>query len=169
MKKNVVIFLCLFPFLITAHPIRMSLLYIDYTPEDHSIYLECRLFGDDMKMAIEEEMSSTINLEDYWTDTEQKTVNTFIKKHIKVSFGNRTLALDFNDYEYNSANNVVTLRYEFSSLILKTGEQVIMSNDLFFKQFRQDQTNIFQLEIPNVAETTIQCDMNNFTQIFTIE
>ena len=54
MKKIVVIFLLLFPFLIIAHPIRMSLLYIDYTPEDSSIYLECRLFGDDMKMAIEQ-------------------------------------------------------------------------------------------------------------------
>lgn len=166
MKK--IITLLLFPFMVMAHPIKMSLLYINYTPEDKSAYLECRLFGDDLRMAIEQEMETRISL-DGWTEAEEGVVNNFIKKHVKVRFGSQDLTLDFNDYDYNSLNNVVTLRYEFSSLTLKTGEEVTMTNDLFFKQFTHAQTNVFQLEIPNVAEETIQCYMNDFTKTFTIK
>lgn len=168
--KIKIIFATLFllPFIVAAHPIKMSLLYIEYEPDNKTVYMECRLFGDDLSMAIEEEMGTKIRL-GYWSDLEQDLINKFIKKHIKVSFGDQVYNLEYYDGDYNKSNNVVTLKYQFASIVLNAGEKITMSNDLFFKQFTYAQTNVFDLQIPKVAETTIECSMNNYTKTFTVK
>ena len=166
--KYLFAFLFLFPIILPAHPIKMSLFFIGYKTETNSGYVECRMFGDDLNLAIEEEMSQKISL-GYWSKEEEEIVNEFVNKHVQLSFGERTLLLDFYEQEFDPSNNVITLKYFIPSLPLNSGETIALTNSLFFKQFRQAQTNIFQLDIPNVAETTLHCYMNDYTKIFTIK
>ena len=149
-------FLFLFPILTYAHPIKMSVLYLSYTPDSQSAIMQFRVFGDDLIFAIEQETAKQISLEDM-TDTDREILNAFIKKHVKISFGSQTFNLEFDEYEYNPKNLLLTLKYSFSPLSLKTGEEVVISNDLFFNQFPTTQTNWYELEIPTVIETITKC------------
>ncbi len=168
MKKSIAILLFLFPIMVIAHPIKMSLIYIEYKPESKTVYVECRMFADDLSLAISQEVSKKVSV-GYWDDRERDIVNEFIKKHVKVKLGNKTLNLDFSEQDFDRSQNVVTLKYEFSSITLKAGEKVTMSNNLFFKQFKFAQTNVFQLEIPRVAQTTLQCYMDDYSKTFTVK
>ena len=167
-KKTLLALIYLLPLLVMSHPIKMSMLYVEYKPESKSLVVECRLFGDDLTVAIEEEMGRKINL-GYWGDTEQELVNSFIEKHVNIRFGSRVCNLQFYDYEYNRSNNLVTLRYEFNAIALQVGDKVVLTNSLFFKQFSYMQTNILQIQIPKVAETTVECSMNDYTKTYIVK
>ena len=167
MKKLTVILL-LIPFIVSAHPIKMSLFFVNYSPETASANLECQLFAGDLVHAIADEMEVYIDPRGEWSEVDQKIVNAFIKKHVEIKFGSQDLQLDYATSNYNPANQVITLTYEFSALNLSTGEEVVVSNDLFFKQHGRIQSNIFQLQIPRVVKTTVTCYMNDYSKAFAV-
>ena len=153
-----------------SHPLKMSLLYINYNPSTKLTYVECRLFSDDFKLAIEEEMLPKVPINFANMSLEQKTtINNFINKHIKVIIGNVKLDLEFYDFIYNHFNNTLTLKYEYPSIKYNKGEKVVLTNSLLFKQFELAQINIFELDIPRVAKTTIRCFKDDYTETFTIQ
>jgi hypothetical protein len=165
--KNLLVLLLLIPSLALAHPIKMSLIYMDYTGDDHTLFLEFRLFADDLAMAVQEEMGTKIQLYK-WSLEDRLTVNNFINKHVKITFGQQNLNLDPYEFFFEKDQKVVTMRYEYKPITLVTGQQVTVKNDLFFKQFSYGQTNVLQIEIPRVAETMIQSDLDNSSITFTI-
>ena len=169
MKKLLFTFFLL-PFLCSAHPIKMSLLYINYDADAKSVYMECRLFSDDLSFAIQQELAPPFPLNyGHLTEKQKYTVNEFINKHINVSFGDKKLRLEYYDYEYNSNTNVLTFKYDFPSISLIKGQKIFMSNSLFFKQFKFAQTNVFEVDIPKVAQSTIQCYYDDYAKTFTVK
>lgn len=166
--KSILSLFLLFPLCILAHPIKMSLVHIQYNPETESVSIECRVFGDDLVLAIQEETSHKIKISN-WNMEEEETVNSFMQNHVEVRFGKKLLNLDYTDIDYNASNNVISFFYRFSSISIKSGDKVSMKNDLFFKQFDFAQTNIFQLEIPQIHESNITCDKNNYSKEFIIK
>lgn len=154
--RKVLFGLFLFSVLSVAHPKKVSFILIRYTPEQESAYMELKVFVDDLQLAIKDEMAAEIGTKN-WNEPERKLVNAFIQKHVQLSFGRQSIDLAFCHTDYTPSNNLMTLKYELSSLPLSAGEQVSVSNTLFFKQFPRDQVNRYELQIPKVVEATLVC------------
>lgn len=168
MKKLISLLLFLPLGVLFAHPIKMSLIYMDYDANDQSLFIECRLFSDDLTLGIEEELKQSIG-EFNWTLKENELVNRFINQHIQISIGEQQLV--FTPYEtiFDKPQKVVFLRYEFHPIALIEGQKVTITNDILFNQFQYGQTNVLQIEIPRVAETMMQSDMDNYSITFKIK
>ena len=167
MKKFLLVFFLIQSLTLLAHPLKMSLIYIDYTDEDHSLFIEFRLFADDLALAVKEEMGTTIELYN-WSPDDKLTVNKLVNQHVQITFGKNHLNLEPYELIFEKEQKVVTMRYEYQPIQLITGEKVHIVNDLFFKQFSYGQTNVLQIEIPRVAETMIQSDLDDYSITFTI-
>ena len=151
-----------------AHPIRMSMVYMEYDETDESLFIECRFFTDDLTLGIEDELNKKIG-EFNWAQKEAQVVDEYINQHIKIGIGNKELNLQPYETFFNKSQRAVFLRYEYKGIKLIAGEKFFVSNDILFKQFQYGQTNVLQIEIPRVAFTMMQSDMDNYEITFTIK
>ena len=163
--KNIIVLLFLTPFITLAHPLKMSFFNVKYTPETDSVFIELRAFSNDMSDAIKQEMQKEISFEN-WTGEYDSVLNEFIKKHTLIKFGDKQLNLEFYQYDYDSSKDLIIMKYQFSAIPLKKGDKVILSNRLLIKQYGPEQVNIFRIQIPQVANTTVTCFKDYDTQTF---
>ena len=141
---------------------------MEYDANDQTLFIECRLFTDDLTLAIEDEYEKNINQFD-WSWEHGQVVNQFINQHVQISIGNQNLLFDPYETIFDKTQKVVFLRYEFRPIELIKGQKLIVTNDLLFKQFNYGQTNVLQIESPSIAETMIQSDMDDYTITFNIK
>lgn len=165
--KSLLFALFFFPLMALAHPLKMSFMYVKYHPESETVQLNCRVFGEDLERAVEEELGQKVGVLD-WTLEERTLINTFFNKHVKISFGGVDFQLEVKDTNYDRWNDLLTLNYEFSAIKLKQGDEISIANDLFFKQFKGEQSTIYELDIPKVVSTTVECTVHDYKQIFTV-
>ena len=165
--KKILVILFLLPVALLAHPLKMSLVYMDYMDDDKILFVECRFFADDFALAVEDETNQPIKTYN-WSVDEQNRASVFIKKHIKIKFSERNLNLDPYEVFFDKSQKVVTLRYQFN-LELIDGDEMFFSNNILFKQFGYAQTNVLQIEIPRIAETMIQSDQDDYTLTFKVK
>ena len=156
------------PLVAIAHPLKMSLVYMEYDTTDQSLFVECRFFTDDLSLAIEEEMAVRIS-EFNWSPEDEMVVNQYINQHVQLSIGDHLFKFEPYEVIFERDQKVVFLRYEFRPVLLIAGQQMTISNDALFRQFQYGQTNVLQIEIPRIAETMMQSDMDNYTQTFKIK
>ncbi len=140
---------------------------MDYMDDDKMLFVECRFFADDFALAVEDETNQPIRTYN-WSFKEQEQASTFIKKHIKIKFGDNKLNLDPYEVFFDKPQKVVTLRYQFNIELIE-GQEIFFSNNILFDQFGYAQTNVLQIEIPRVAETMIQSDLDDYTLTFKVK
>ena len=168
MIKNLLASLILFPIIVMSHPIKMSLIYLDYSPDNKSVFIECRFFADDLSYAIQEETKQKIRYYN-WSIEEEKIVDQFVNKHIRIDFSGKQLRLEPYQRQFDKSQKVVTIRYELTNVFLHDQKDIIVTTSMFFAQFGYMQTNVLQVYIPYVAETTIQSDQDHHTTTFKVK
>ncbi len=134
-----------------AHPLKLSASLVNYDPEAKTIQLECKVFRDDFERSLSRAIlkgkdPSTIKKED-----KSKIVDAFFKKYYTITYNGRKLPLNLQSSKYLSGHNVLILRFKPSKVTLRKGDNLTITNTLFFQDFGYAQSNRITVRIPTFS------------------
>ena len=134
-----------------AHPLKLSASLVDYDPETQSIQMECKVFRDDFERSLSRAIlkgkdPSTIKKED-----KSKIVDAFFKKYYTITYNGRKLPLNLQSSKYLAGHNVLILRFKPTKVKLRKGDNLTITNTLFFQDFGYAQSNRITVRIPTFS------------------
>ena len=128
-----------------SHPIKLTSSIIKYDTITKGISMECKVFIDDFAPAIGSTLEKRINNKSLTKDDLLSIGNYFISNYKIFINGNKLpLAID----KYKVANNVMTLSFSSTYVILKKGDKLSIENELLFEKFPDLQSNWMTIQIP---------------------
>jgi len=143
--KQIIILSSLFILFSFSHPIKLTSSIIKYNAETKVISMECKVFIDDFAPAIGPNLENRINNEILTKDDLLRIENYFSTNYKIFIDGNKlSLAID----KYKVANNVMTLSFSSTYIILKKGDKLNIENELLFEKFPDLQSNWMTIQIP---------------------
>ncbi len=143
--KQIIILSSLFILFSFSHPIKLTSSIIKYNAETKVISMECKVFIDDFAPAIGPNLENRINNEILTKDDLLRIENYFSTNYKIFIDGNKLpLAID----KYKVANNVMTLSFSSTYIILKKGDKLNIENELLFEKFPDLQSNWMTIQIP---------------------
>lgn len=143
--KQIIILSSLFILFSFSHPIKLTSSIIKYNAETKVISMECKVFIDDFAPAIGPNLENRINNEILTKDDLLRIENYFSTNYRIFIDGNKlSLAID----KYKVANNVMTLSFSSTYIILKKGDKLNIENELLFEKFPDLQSNWMTIQIP---------------------
>lgn len=147
MKKytQIIILSTLFIFFSFSHPIKLTSSIIKYDSETKSISMECKVFIDDFAPVIGPDLENRINNKSL-TNNDLLNIENYFISNYKIFFDGKKLPLAIHTHKV--ANNVMTLSFKSTHIILKKGDKFSIENELLFEKFPDLQSNWMTIQIP---------------------
>ena len=108
-----------------SHPIKLTSSIIKYDKETKSLSMECKVFVDDFAPAIGKTLEHRINNKTLTKDDLSRIEDYFISNY-KIFIDGEKLPLAIDQYKV--ANNVMTLSFKSTHIILKKGDKFSIEN-----------------------------------------
>ena len=143
--------LCLFiTFLAYAHPFYVSITAIDFNPTKKRVEISCRLFYDDLEVALKNHSGKKIEI----INPKNKSVTDsaiakYIRKNLKLALDNKDRNLKYIGYEIEE--DVAWCYFEVSDI--QNLHKIDIINQLLYKDFKS-QSNIMHINVNNVKKST---------------
>ncbi|MBJ2172637.1 peptidase E [Aureibaculum sp. A20] len=150
MNKSKVFLLFLLPLLaFSVHKYYISLIKVDFKPQNESVQITMRIFIDDLQEVLNKTNNISIEL---GVKDESKEYNSLISKYIKDNFkikiDSKLYPFQYLGKEYE--NDIVYIYLELSSI--KSIHSIEISDTMLMKYF-PSQKNIIKLNINDVKKT----------------
>ena len=151
MKKLLFIAILFFSFTIgyssVGHPIKLTSSLIKYDTKNQNIGIECKVFIDDFSPAISKTLLKNINESNLTKDDLSRIEHYFITK-FKISINGMSLPWKIKSYNIEKRENVLTLVFSKTPVILKKGDRIKIENTMLFDIFGDIQSNWMTLRFP---------------------
>ena len=136
------------PSVLMSHPLKLTASLVEYDVESKSFTMECKVFRDDFqrslnRTALRERDPSTLTKED-----KIRIIESHFKKYYTITHNGKTLPLKLASSKLIRGQNVLVMRFEPNSVVLKKGDTISIKNALFFDDFGYAQTNRVVVRIP---------------------
>lgn len=149
-KSKLFFILLLIPlFAFTTHKYYISLIKVEFKPENESVQITMRIFIDDLQKVINE--TNNISIELAVKDEAQNTNNLirqYVKDHFKIEINSKNNAYQYLGKEYES--DIVYLYLELKNI--KKIKSIEISDTMLMEHF-PEQKNIVKLNINNTKKT----------------
>src|SRR3972149_9378572 len=137
------------------HPVHMSLVNIDYLPEDKEFSILFKIYTDDLNQVLYHYYGINIAGNNSASDENIKQLNTYISNNFKIAAGKKNIKPDFTSIRFDDESTWIQYRAEFSKEIEQIYIKNTLLNDLYF-----DQLNLLIFRY-NDFEKGYQLDLNN--------
>ena len=130
-----------------SHPIKLTSSLIEYNPETTRIEMECRVFIDDFVYSINDTLTKNINLSNL-SEEDKKGIEAYFEKHFVITINDKKFPLKYRLSKVMEEYNVFSVKFSEAISAIKKGDQICISNTLFFKEYDFLQSNKITVRIP---------------------
>ena len=121
---------------------------MEYDPKTKALRMECKVFRDDFERSLSRTTLKGIDPSTIKQEEKYGIVESFFKKYYTISHNGKVIPLKLNGTQYIKGHNVLILSFKPKKLHLKKGDELTISNSLFFEDFGYAQTNRVTVRIP---------------------
>ncbi len=126
------------------HPLKLTSSLIEYSSEEKSMKIECRVFIDDFENTINRKDWDVNNL----TKEDIAEIEFYFSEYYRITYNSKLIPLKYSSSIVYGGNNVISLKFSLDDLEIKKGDHMFIENKLFFKEFGYLQSNQMTVRIP---------------------
>lgn len=142
--KTILLLSILLIFSSFKHPLKLTASLIEYNPEANNIRMECKVFIDDFEDTINKKDFNVSNL----TKGDKEEIEYFFDEFYHIIINGKKLPLNYKSSEVIKGKNVLIIKFAENDFTLKKGDNILIENQLFFKEFGNLQSNRITVRIP---------------------
>lgn len=124
-----------------AHPFHLSICEIEYRPQSQTLQVSCRIFLDDLEIALNQEN----NVDNYFENKSQQHINqdleTFLKEHFSIAVNDKERSPRYLGYEIE--DNVIWCYLEIEKI--KNLQNITVGYTVLLDTF-DDQINLAHIK-----------------------
>lgn len=144
------------------HPIKLTASLIEYDVKTSSLKMEFKVFIDDFEKSINKTLTKNINLSDLSKD-DIKGIDDYFDDYFKITLNSKALPVKYKSSELLKEYNIFTIKFTDNVVKFKKGDNLEISNTLFFTEFGYVQSNRMTIRIPPfVIEDNHETTLNNY-------
>lgn len=133
-----------------AHPFYVSITSVDYNPSKKRVEVSCRLFYDDLEVALKNQLGQHIDvIHPKNKAAADSAISKYIRQNFKINVNNQPRNLRYVGYEIEE--DVAWCYLEVSDVPAISKLDIV--NQLLFKDFK-NQSNIMHIKVNNTKKST---------------
>ncbi len=133
-----------------AHPFYVSITSIDYNAKNKRIEISCRLFYDDLEVALKNQTGKKIDVINPKNKAvADSAISRYIQHNLKLAINNQNKNLKFVGYEIEE--DVAWCYLEVQNI--NDVNKIEIVNQLLYRDFKS-QSNIMHLKVNNMKKST---------------
>ncbi|OYD42069.1 DUF6702 family protein [Sphingobacterium cellulitidis] len=133
-----------------AHPFYVSITSIDFNPNKKRIEVSCRLFYDDLEMALKNQLGQHIDVIHPKNKAQaDSAISKYIRQNLKINVNNKAYNLQYVGYEIEE--DVVWCYLELKDISAVSKLDIV--NQLLYKDFKS-QSNIMHIKVSDKKKST---------------
>ena len=133
-----------------AHPFYVSITSVDYNPSKKRVEVSCRLFYDDLEVALKNQLGQHIDvIHPKNKAAADSAISKYIRQNFKINVNNQPRNLRYVGYEIEE--DVAWCYLEVSDVPAISRLDIV--NQLLFKDFK-NQSNIMHIKVNNTKKST---------------
>ncbi len=137
-------------FIAFAHPFYVSISSVDFNPSKKRIEVSCRLFYDDLEVALKNQLGQHIDvIHPKNKAAADSAISKYIRQNFKININNHLRNLQYVGYEIEE--DVAWCYFEVSDV--NSISKLDIVNQLLFQDFK-NQSNIMHIKVNNVKKST---------------
>ena len=131
-----------------SHPLKLTASLVEYDPETKSLRMECKVFRDDFERSLNKSMLKGIDPSTIKKEDRKKLVESFFENFYTINYNGQKLPLKLESSKHLVGHNVIVMRFAANKLKLRKGDNLTITNTLFFQDFGYAQSNRITVRIP---------------------
>ena len=131
-----------------GHPLKASASLIEYDTVSKTIRLECKVFIDDFQRSLLNSVAKGIDPSKVSRKDRHRLIEAYFNVFYSIKHNGTPVRLKFKAVRPLSRQNVLIIQFKRVPLNLKDGDELVVQNTIFFRDFGAAQSNRILVRIP---------------------